>query len=100
MPITLIQDEMDCAIKLEGSVDISVAAELKQILLEALASGKRVRVSLAGVTDMDVTAVQLLWAAVREAKATDTDFAFDGDVPEPVLAALVESGFEQLQVPA
>jgi len=91
---------MGNAIELEGAVDISVAAELRRRLVEALGSGNELRVSLARVTEMDVTAVQLLWAATREAQAAGIEFAFEGQMQEPVLAMLAESGIEKFPVPA
>jgi anti-anti-sigma factor len=82
-------------IRLEGAIDIDRAAELKEALLEALASGQAVRISLQAATSIDVTAVQLLWAAEREAGASGTVLALEGAVPEIVRATLSEAGFER-----
>jgi hypothetical protein len=42
--------------------------ELKTTLITAISSGKPVRVDMGRATDLDVTAVQLLWSAAREAR--------------------------------
>lgn len=99
MGIALEQSENSSTIRLEGAIDIGSAAELKGHLVEALGAGlgtgKAVRVSLAGVEYLDVTAVQLLWAAERAAKASGVEFAFSGEAPAPVQASLAETGFEK-----
>jgi len=100
VPITIKQDEARTAMALEGVVDISVATELKQSLLEALGSGKELHVSLAAVTELDVTAVQLLWAAAREASAQGVAFVLDEPPPPAAARSLANSGLEELLPPA
>ena len=85
-------------IGLEGVVDISSVAELKALLLRALNSGKKVRVSYGVATDLDVTAAQLLWAAEREGNKAGEGFAYAGPAPAALSAALGESGFQQFLV--
>jgi anti-anti-sigma regulatory factor len=80
-------------ITLEGSVDIQAAEELKRILLDALGGGRNVCVSLAALTDLDVTAFQLLWAARRDAGAS---FMLQGPLPEAVHRTLRELGLGEL----
>jgi hypothetical protein len=58
-----------------------------------------VRVSLEGATDLDVTAVQLLWAAGRKAKGSGVAYSIADAPPELVLAALSEAGLQQFIVP-
>jgi len=94
VPVTLEHSEELSTIRLEDAIDIACAAELKNLLVQALASGKDVQVSLESASDLDVTAVQLLWAARRAAKATSVGFAFLGPVPEAVTFALLHAGFE------
>jgi len=93
--VTLEQSEMLGLLRLEGAIEIDCAAELKKLLLEALASGKQVRVSLADASELGVTAVQLMWAAKREARESSVGFVSEGQVPESVSAALAEAGFER-----
>ena len=98
MGITLEQRNESSVICLEGAIGIASAAELKTTLLDSLTSGNAVRVALDQCADLDVTAVQLLWAAVREAKTSGVAFALDGQVQEPVIAALKDAGFEAFLV--
>ncbi len=94
-------------IRLEGDIDITGSAELKATLVEAICSRKQVQVELELATDFDVTAVQLLWAAAREAIKNGTSFtlcspnpgtagraARDMGLPEFLLQAAVKAAPE------
>jgi anti-anti-sigma regulatory factor len=99
VPVTLEQNDTVSVIRLEGAVDIGSACELKTLLVQALeqgedGAGKEVRVALAGTTDLDVTALQLLWAAERKARAAAVAFALEGGLPEPVRSAMTHAGFQ------
>ena len=52
--------------------------ELKKVMLQALASGKEMLVDLRRATELDVTAIQLLWAAEREARKSGRKFFLPG----------------------
>jgi anti-anti-sigma factor len=95
LPVDLIMREERNMIRLEGAVDISSAAELKQRLLRALeeAAGS-IEVSLAEVTEMDVTAVQLLWAAGRKAEKLGVKFTLADQPNEQIRASLTEVGLD------
>jgi len=95
VPVAFEREENLSWIRLEGEVGIGSAAELKDILVQALGSGKQVRVSLQSVTELDVTAVELLWAARREAKASSVAFAIETPVPPMVTSALLQAGFDE-----
>ena len=95
MGIALEQGDNSSVLRLDGEIDIACAAELKTLLLKALGAGGEVRVALDGATELDVTAVQLLWAAAREAGRAGERFAFEGQTPEPVLSGLLLTGFEE-----
>lgn len=99
MGITVEQGEESTVIGLEGSVDIALASELKSTLLSALKAGRAARLKLHSNADLDVTAIQLLWAAAREAKSSGVQFALEGPVPELVTTAIREAGFERFPVP-
>ena len=98
MPIALEQAETQNVIRLEGAIDISSAAELKTLLQQALGAGKEVHLSLEHATALDVTAVQLLWAAGRQAKGTGIEFTLVGPVPEEISTALGDAGFESFLI--
>ena len=100
MPVTLEQKDALTCIHLEGVIDIGCAAELKELLMEKLKSGSAVYVALESATGLDITAVQLLWAAAREAQRVGVEFGFKGRTPEAVRCALAEAGIEKFPVPA
>lgn len=100
MPVTFDQGAEPGLIRLEGEVDISDAPELKRVLLEALAKKGEVRISAEAATGIDITAVQLLWAAEQEAGRADTILALQGTLPEMVRVSLREAGFERLPLAA
>jgi anti-anti-sigma regulatory factor len=83
---------------LEGEVDIRAAVELKAILLAALVSRQELRVELAGVTTLDVTTLQLLWAAERAAAKAGTKLLWGVPVPEAIELAMVLAGLERFSV--
>ena len=99
LAIIVEQREDASAIRLEGAIDIGLAAELKRTLLDALKADKTVLVALDANADLDVTAIQLLWAAGREAKASGVEIRLDGEVPAAVSVGLKEAGFERFPVP-
>ena len=100
MPVTLERSEELSIIRFDGTVDIACAAELKSLLIQALASGKPVEVSLESATNLDVTALQLLWAAGREATASRIEFSLLNPVPAALTSALLHAGFEDLATTA
>lgn len=81
-------------IRLEGEINIDDAAALKEVLVQALESGGELRVSLEDAGSLDVTAMELLWAAARDARAKGMKVQLAGQVPEAVSAAFSEAGFE------
>jgi ABC-type transporter Mla MlaB component len=80
VPLTLKQRDESSLLCLEGTVDIACAAELKALLIEGLSGAKPVRVSIEKAASLDVTAVQLLWAAARESRAAGVELTLDGPV--------------------
>ena len=99
MPVILEQSESSCAIRLEGEVNITGAAELKKVLRQALESGKEMRLDLEGATELDVTALQLLWAVAREVRAKGGKFILAGQVPKEISDGVTDAGFEKFPVP-
>lgn len=99
MPITFEQSEAQYVIHLEGEITIPLAAELKQAIIQALTEGKDLCVRLERATELDITALQLLWAAEREAKKSSLRFTADGSVPEEIRVAASAAGFERFPVP-
>jgi anti-anti-sigma regulatory factor len=93
---TLDLNDALCRIRLEGAIDIGCAAELKTLLVQALHSGPRVRLAIDGATHLDVTAIQLLWAAEREASRSGAGIAFDAAPSGEIAAGMREAGLNPL----
>lgn len=83
-------------LRLAGSIDIGTAAELQAALLKALRGSRQIQVCAEALTDVDVTALQLLWAARRAAVSEGAGFLVSGaPALEPQLA---EWGMEALLI--
>lgn len=94
MGIVLSQTDDSCMVGLDGAIDIASAAELKAVLIEALETGKEIRISAAQATDLDIMAFQLLWAAKREAARVGVGFAMAERLPESVRNSLAVMGLD------
>lgn len=92
MSIALSQDGGGCRMELAGALDISCAADLKALLVQALETGQEISISLAETTELDVTAVQLFWAAARDAEQRRIGFAVTR--PPELCRKLVDAGLE------
>jgi anti-anti-sigma regulatory factor len=99
VPFTLEQSGELCEIRASGVVNIAGAADWKQCLLQALASGKEILLRLEMGSEMDVTALQLLWAAEREARALARRFTVARPIPEEVAITVKNAGFEKFPIP-
>ena len=93
MPVTMERHETRSLIRLEGDLTVTSAAELKSFLLEGLAIGKDLQLDLAGVEEIDITVMQLLWAAGRDAGRTGAGIMIH--VSEAAGMAAREAGFER-----
>ncbi len=95
MPVTLENGKGCSVIHLEGAIGIADARGLKDLLLQVLRQENEVRVSLERATDLDVTAVQLLWAVEREARLVGVPLMLIGVAPDEISAALADVGFDK-----
>lgn len=86
--------EPHCVLRLEGDFGIGGAAELKRKLVEALASEQGVELDMALAGDLDITAIQLIWAAAREAERLGTSLSVTGLAQEGTRSAFIDTGFE------
>jgi len=92
MPMTLGQSNSPSLIGLEGEINIRCATELKDLLLQALAREGALHIDLSTATEVDITALQLLWVAQREALAAGKQFQLIGPISEIIAAAMERSG--------
>ncbi len=99
MSVVIDKGDQSTLIRLGGVIDISCAAELKDVNMKALQAGKPVLIVLEGATCIDVTAMQILWAAERAARAQGLGFALEGQLPEVLCATLRDAGWEGFPLP-
>jgi anti-anti-sigma factor len=93
LPVTLELQESHSLIRLEGEFNIASAVELKQALLEGLATGRDMHLDLEQLANFDITAMQLFWAAGKEAARTGAKFVVP--VTDAAARAAREAGFER-----
>jgi anti-anti-sigma regulatory factor len=65
---------------------------LKGVLMDAIASSLRVCIHVAAVSAMDVTIVQLLWAAASQAKLAGSGLVVESPLSEAVEISLAATG--------
>lgn len=92
MPLKVDKRETESRITLTGVVEISQAAELKARLEELFEAGQPLLLELEPEAELDITALQLLEAARREARRRGLDFALEGAMPSTVQGLLEEAG--------
>lgn len=93
MPISIKQTDGVCLIALDGAITISFASELRLAILQALASGQTLCFDLQNASELDITALQLLWAAERETRIAGLPATISGQVPASIHAVAVDAGF-------
>lgn len=98
MSVSVEQQEAIRVVHLGGEIAIASAMEVKEALVLALASGKDIYLDLEHATDLDITALQLLWAAKRGATESGGCFTIAGEAPESILNGVLEAGFEKRSV--
>lgn len=94
LKITKKKDRTQVAIS--GPMTILQAAELREGLLKAFDAGSDVELSLAGVTEMDLTALQLLCSAHRTSLQKGVRLALVGGQPQAVAAVVELAGMQRL----
>lgn len=85
-------------LNLAGKIDISCVSELKDAFLKVLQGGDQIQVKIDGASDLDVTALQLLWAARIAARQSGVDFAVSGEPAEAIRGQVAELGMEDLGI--
>ena len=93
MAVIMERQESQAVIRLEGEFTLASAVELKNLLVQGLASGNDLRLDLEQAVDIDIAVMQLLWAAGREAGRVGLSLAIQ--VPDAAAKAAREAGFER-----
>ena len=93
MAVTMEQQESQSVIRLAGEFTLTSAAELKNLLLQGLASGNDLRLDLEQAEEIDITVMQLLWAAGREADRKGASLAIQ--MSDAAAMAARDASFER-----
>lgn len=96
MEATLDRSTTPATLRFHGELVIENAADLQMRLREALAAGEPVELDLAGVTQVDVTGLQLLTAAEQAVQALGLAWVRSGAVPKSLLQAAEDAGWEPI----
>ena len=82
-------------LKLSGSVNIAQAAGFKEALLEALGAASELRLDLSGVSEIDLTGLQLLCATHQSALACEKRFSITDGASQAYLDTVDNAGFRR-----
>lgn len=96
MSLTRVPENPDWLVRLEGRITLTAAPELQTLLVDGLVSGKPMELDLSRVTEIDITALQLLWSARREAAAKGVRMMCQ--LSEAAAATVREAGFKVIDV--
>lgn len=99
MSLTLEMNEAECLLRLDGEITVNGAAELHRLLLEATSAGKDIAVAFTAPAEIDVSVIQLLFAARREMDRVGLAIRAEGDLPAHVQAAFAEVGIDPFGEP-
>jgi anti-anti-sigma regulatory factor len=80
-------------INLNSSLTIDKAAALKDELSAALSKGENLLLNLSEVEELDLSCLQVIYAAHAQAKTSGCSLHFSGQAPESVVSRLVACGF-------
>lgn len=98
MTTTLDEQDGKAVLHLSGDITVACAAEIKQLLVQAFATGKGVQLDFSHAATLDIAAIQLLWSAAHHAEKTHLAFTAAASVPETIQSDVRDAGFEQFPV--
>jgi anti-anti-sigma factor len=87
------QNGVPKVMQLSGSLNVDRASGLQKELSSALGEADHVLVDLSGVEEIDLSALQILYAARRSAAAAGKEFHLIGSIPSKAVKRLVACGF-------
>lgn len=82
----------DRIVEVAGSLTAAGSSDLKKVILENLKKGNRLELVVGEVTDVDLSFIQIIAAAMKTAETGDRNFTIRTPVPEPVLRSVRISG--------
>lgn len=88
-------DDGVLCLRLSGNAAIHNAEQLRQALLTTVREEPGFRVNLAGVTQMDLTCLQLLCSTHRTVAGTGQSVVLDNEIPDELLEIISCSGYSR-----
>ena len=90
----IIKEEDKVRVMLEGDLTVANAAELKTLLLEAMAAeGTHIEVDLEGVSGLDLSFLQMMCSAARTARNRGKELSLTGTKSGVLLQARKAAGY-------
>ncbi len=77
----------------QGNLGIEKASALRGEIIDAFSRGGLIEFDFAGIVDLDLPCLQVIYAAHREARARDVRFRLVGRVNPRIAGRLKASGF-------
>ncbi|MBR4373236.1 MAG: STAS domain-containing protein [Treponema sp.] len=71
-------------VKWQGNAGIEQAHVLRDEILEAFKKTTKIRLDISEVEDIDITGIQIIIAARREAESTGKSFHITGKIPKAI----------------
>ena len=79
-------------VEVSGSLTVKNSKELKKTILENFRKGNSLELVLGDVTDVDLSFIQVITAAVKTAEKGDSEFSIRTPVPEKMINSLKIAG--------
>ncbi len=80
-------------VTISGRMTIEHAGEIRSALLEAISGGDELHLDLAGVSEADLTGLQLICAAHSSSIRLNKRFAVNAGLSEPLKSIVRDAGF-------
>lgn len=96
MQADMVRSTEACIVRLRGNLTVEHAQELKHVLLDALQDSERIVIELEGITDVDLSFLQLLCSAHRTSMKLGRELTLFGDRSEIFKMAVSDAGFPRI----
>ena len=93
MIISQAHNEDKQVMEVSGDLTVANSLNLRKAMLANFKKGDSLELAVGDVTDMDLSFVQILIAAIKTAEKDEKEFALRTPVPEPLVKGLETSGF-------
>jgi anti-anti-sigma factor len=94
MAVTLKVSKKHATVAVDGGCTVTEAAELKKALQSAIEKSPKVALDFSRITAIDVSSLQLVCAAYRNAQTSNVDMEFSS-LNKTVISTIEELGFNR-----